>query len=169
MDPMYLSSPCGEGLNRMNNETRQAPKLGEVLLQHGIVTADELSVALAEQEKTGRPIGEIIVELGFAPGPIVAQALATQRGGMVKTEYGYATGFTAVAQPAPAPQPSSSDPKDETIAGLRRTIVARDAEIDRLQDLIAQLRAQCVDAVKAKTRLAELEGELRRLRAATPV
>lgn len=154
----------------MSNETRQAPKLGEVLLQHGIVNADQLAVALAEQQKTGRPIGEIIVELGYAPGPIVAQALATQRGGMVKTEYGYATGFTSVAAPAPAPpKPSSSDPKDETIAELRRTIVSREAEIERLQDLIGQLRSQCVDAAKAKTRLAETEAEMRRLRAAIAV
>lgn len=154
----------------MSNETRQAPKLGEVLLQHGIVNADQLDVALAEQQKTGRPIGEIIVELGYAPGPIVAQALATQRGGMVKTEYGYATGFTSVAAPAPAPpKPSSSDPKDETIAELRRIVVSREAEIERLQDLIGQLRSQCVDAAKAKTRLAEMEAEMRRLRAAIAV
>jgi hypothetical protein len=151
----------------MSNETRQTPKLGEVLLQHGIVNADQLTIALAEQQKTGRPLGEIIVELGYAPGPIVAQALATQRGGMVKTEYGYATGFTSVAQAAPAPpKPSSSDPKDETIAELRRIIVSREAEIERLQDLIGQLRSQCVDAAKAKTRLAEMEAEMRRLRAA---
>jgi hypothetical protein len=155
----------------MSNETRQAPKLGEVLLQHGIVNADQLGVALAEQQKTGRPLGEIIVELGYAPGPIVAQALATQRGGLVKTEYGYATGFTSVAQAAPPapPKPSSSDPKDETIAELRRTIVSRDAEIERLQDLIGQLRSQCVDAAKAKTRVAEMEAEMRRLRAAIAV
>ena len=154
----------------MSNETRQTPKLGEVLLQHGIVNADQLTIALAEQQKTGRPLGEIIVELGYAPGPIVAQALATQRGGMVKTEYGYATGFTSVAQAAPAPpKPSSSDPKDETIAELRRIIVSREAEIERLQDLIGQLRSQCVDAAKAKTRVAEMEAEMRRLRAAIAV
>jgi hypothetical protein len=154
----------------MSNETGQPPKLGEVLLQHGVVDPDQLAVALAEQQKTGRPLGEIIVELGYAPGPIVAQALATQRGGMVKTEYGYATGFTTVAQPAPAPpKPSSTDPKDETIAELRRTIVSREAEIERLQDLIGQLRSQCVDAAKAKTRVAEMEAEMRRLRAAIAV
>ena len=153
----------------MSNDSRQAPKLGEVLLQHGIVNADQLGVALAEQQKTGRPLGEIIVELGYAPGPIVAQALATQRGGMVKTEYGYATGFTTVAAAAPPPPKPSGDPKDETIAELRRALVSREAEIERLQDLIGQLRSQCVDAAKAKTRLAEMEAEMRRLRAAIAV
>jgi hypothetical protein len=154
----------------MSNDARQAPRLGEVLLQHGVVNADQLAVALAEQQQTGRPLGEIIVERGFAPGPIVAQALATQRGGMVKTEYGYATGFTTMAQSAPAPPPRpSGDPKDETIAELRRVLVSREAEIERLQDLIGQLRSQCVDAAKAKTRLAEMEAEMRRLRAAIAV
>ena len=153
----------------MSNDARQSPRLGEVLLQHGVVNADQLALALAEQQQTGRPLGEIIVERGFAPGAMVAQALATQRGGMVKTEYGYATGFQAVAQPAAPPPRPSGDPKDETIAELRRQLVSRDAEIERLQDLIAQLRSQCVDAAKAKTRLAEMEAEMRRLRAAISV
>jgi hypothetical protein len=153
----------------MSDETGPAPRLGEVLLQHGVVNAEQLAVALAEQQQTGRPLGEIIVELGFAPGAMVAQALATQRGGLVKTEYGYATGFTSVAQAPPPPPKPSGDPKDETIAELRRIIVSREAEIERLQDLIAQLRSQCVDAAKAKTRVAEMEAEMRRLRAAIAV
>ena len=83
---------------------------------------------------------------------------------MVKTEYGFATGFQARANlTAPAADPDA-DPRDTTIAELRRTIASRDGEIERLQDMIGQLRAQCVDAAKVKTRLAEAEAELSRLR-----
>lgn len=67
--------------------------LGELLIEHGVITQDELVLALAEQQRTRRPLGEVVVTLGLAPGPIVAQALATQYGGTVKTEYGFATGW----------------------------------------------------------------------------
>jgi hypothetical protein len=139
--------------------------LGEVLLEHGVVDAEQLAVALEEQQETGRPLGEIIVERGFAPGPIVAQALATQRGGMVKTEYGFATGFQAPGTRQVAPAQPQGDPRDTTITELKRVIASRDAEIERLQDLISQLRMQCVDAAKNRERLTEVERELRLLRA----
>src|SRR5947209_2593631 len=75
--------------------------LGEVLLERGILTPDQLTLALEQQRSTGQQLGEIIVALGFAPGPIVAQALATQRGGMLKTEYGFATGWSTEDAPVP--------------------------------------------------------------------
>ena len=159
----------------MNDDNRQAPRLGEVLVHHGYMSAAQLTHALGEQQRTGRPLGEIIVERGYAPGPIVAQALATQHGGMVKTEYGYATGFQAtvrVGAAAPAVQtsePQASDPRDGQIMELRRLLQAREAEIERLQDMIGQLRTQCVDAAKVKVRAAELEAELQRLRGISPL
>jgi hypothetical protein len=69
----------------------EKPQLGELLVEHGVITPHDLTLALAEQQRTGRPLGEVVVALGLAPGPIVAQALATQHGGgIVKTEYGFA-------------------------------------------------------------------------------
>jgi hypothetical protein len=116
---------------------QQGPRLGEVLVQHGVVTPQQLEVALAEQQRTGRPLGEIIVDHGFAPGPMVAQALATQRGGMVKTEYGFATGFQAVVRAVAAPV---GDPRDLEIQRLTSEIASRDGEIERLRSMIEQLR-----------------------------
>ena len=162
----------------MSDDHRHAPRLGEVLVHHGYMSAAQLTDALGEQQRTGRPLGEIIVERGYAPGPIVAQALATQHGGMVKTEYGYATGFQATVRggaAAPAVQAPeqhqqpSSDPRDGQIMELHRLLQTREAEIERLQDMIGQLRAQCVDAAKVKVRAAELEAELQRLRGISPL
>ena len=109
-------------------------------MQHGVVTPQQLQVALEEQRQTGRPIGEIIVERGFAPGPMVAQALATQRGGLVKTEYGFATGFQS-APPAPA---APADPRDEEIEKLHVAVASRDLEIKQLRELVDQLRLAAV-------------------------
>jgi hypothetical protein len=111
----------------------QAPRLGDVLIAYGVVTPQQLEVALAEQQQTGRPLGEIIVDKGFAPGPMVAQALATQYGGMVKTEYGFAVGFQV-----------ASRSEDEV---LREAIAVRDQEIARLRGIIERLRAECVAAL----------------------
>lgn len=83
-------------------------RLGEVLIQRGLLAEDQLTAALEEQQRSGRPLGETLVTLGFVAAPVIAQALATQHGGMLKTEYGFATGFApdgaapaAVAPPAP--------------------------------------------------------------------
>jgi uncharacterized protein YlxW (UPF0749 family) len=64
-----------------------------LLASRGHITEEQLELALTEQKATGRPLGEIIVARGFAQPPTVAQALATQHGGLLKTEYGFATGW----------------------------------------------------------------------------
>jgi hypothetical protein len=71
--------------------------LGRLLVQRGALTEEQLEAALAEQERTQRPLGTVVVDLGFVTPALVAQALATQHGGLLKTEYGYATGFEAEA------------------------------------------------------------------------
>ena len=71
----------------------RAEPLGSLLVSRGHITEDELELALTEQKATGRPLGEIVVARGFAAAPTVAQALATQHGGLLKTEYGFATGW----------------------------------------------------------------------------
>src|SRR5215208_346338 len=109
----------------------QPPRLGEVLVAYGVVTPQQLEVALAEQRTSGKPIGEIIVERGYAPGPMVAQALATQKGGMLKTEYGFATGFQATVRTA-APVVDEADAHEHELARLRHALAAKDGEIERL-------------------------------------
>ena len=52
----------------------------------------QLATVLEVQQQSKRPLGQIIVELGFASGAAVAHALAMQSGGALKTEYGFALG-----------------------------------------------------------------------------
>ena len=75
-------------------DTRPAPEqLGTLLVKRGLITDEQLATALAEQQASGEPLGKIVVARGFASPAMVAQALATQHGGLLKTEYGFATGF----------------------------------------------------------------------------
>jgi hypothetical protein len=121
--------------------------LGEVLVERGIVTPEQLTTALEQQRATGRQLGEIIVALGFAPGPIVAQALATQHGGLIKTEYGFATPWSKSNAPAPvaAVVPtvgSELAERNRTIADLRAWAEKAQAAIKSRDDAIARLRAE---------------------------
>lgn len=50
----------------------------------------------------------MLIRLGFVDPPNVAMALATQHGGPLKTEYGFATGFLPSSEPA-MEQPLRSD------------------------------------------------------------
>jgi hypothetical protein len=64
--------------------------LGSILVRRGVLTEQQLAAALAEQQRSGEKLGEVLVRLGFAIAPAVGLGLATQHGGPLKTEYGYA-------------------------------------------------------------------------------
>lgn len=69
--------------------------LGELLVAKGLVTKDELELALTEQADTERLLGAILVERGYVSGPALAIALAEQYGVELKTERGFGTGLWA--------------------------------------------------------------------------
>ena len=69
--------------------------LGELLVAKGLVTQDELDLALVEQDESGRLLGAILVERGYVSGPALAVALAEQYGVELKTERGFGTGLWA--------------------------------------------------------------------------
>src|SRR5690242_2440680 len=86
-----------------------AEPLGALLVKRGLITQEQLSVALEAQKGSGEPLGAIVVAHGFASPATIAQALATQFGGLLKTEYGFATGFGASTQrPVPIGEPPIS-------------------------------------------------------------
>src|SRR5205823_4023441 len=63
--------------------------LGEVLLDKGLLTRQELDLALAEHEESGRLLGSILVERGFVSGPTLAVILAERYGVELSTERGF--------------------------------------------------------------------------------
>ena len=81
----------------MNAAELPAPQIGRILVAAGLLTEEQLALALEEQEQTGKRLGEIVVRRGFMSGPALANALAEQHGGVLKTEYGFASGLGGVA------------------------------------------------------------------------
>jgi type IV pilus assembly protein PilB len=61
------------------NGGRRLP-LGSLLVREGLLTPEQLEQALAEKERTGHRLGEIVVERGWAQPHDVARALAEQHG-----------------------------------------------------------------------------------------
>jgi hypothetical protein len=129
--------------------------LGELLVEKGLVTEDELQRALKEQEETGRLLGTIFVERGFVSGPALAVALAEQYGVELAAERGFGTGLWAEIdkrhragrglppaednvfdlEPAKAPQLEAVPDPEPEVERLQD-------ENRRLQDEIERLRAE---------------------------
>ena len=60
----------------MNKKVR----LGDVMMDEGIITLDQLNQALTKQQETKHKLGETLVELGFASERQIATALSRQLG-----------------------------------------------------------------------------------------
>lgn len=108
-----------------------------IMVEEGFLTPEQLEGAIAEQHRTSKPLGQVLVELGLASAGAVANALAEQHGGLLKTEFGVSAGLHPhEPEPTPAPEPQ--------LPVLR---VVGDAEIDserrRLIDELEALREQC--------------------------
>ena len=155
---------------RPGESPEAAPRLGTLLIERGLLSAVQLQEALLEQQRTGVPLGQAVVRLGYLSPATVAQALATQHGGLAKTEFGMAVGFdTRLPAPARGAPPFSVDDlrpalhdaedrldalSEQLVAAARRIV---DAEIgrDRARALVSGLQV----------RVATLESENQALRA----
>ena len=72
----------------MNNPTPTSPpasgpkkkRLGEELVDRGIISKDQSQIALIEQKKSGKPLGETLITLGFVTESIMRDALGEMLG-----------------------------------------------------------------------------------------
>ena len=68
-------------------------RLGELLVEKGLLTGFELDAALAEQEDSGRLLGEVIVDLGYVPMITLVNVLTEQLNGQFEQQSGFGTGL----------------------------------------------------------------------------
>jgi type IV pilus assembly protein PilB len=59
---------------------KKTKQLGEVLLDEGLITQDQLGTALAEQQRLGRSLGRVLIDLGLIREPDLVSALARKIG-----------------------------------------------------------------------------------------
>ncbi|HYS81458.1 MAG TPA: DnaJ domain-containing protein [Anaeromyxobacteraceae bacterium] len=77
--------------------------LGQALLASGLIDVDALGKSLAEMARTGRPQGEILVELGAVTEAQVQRALSEQQAGYLRQIAGLAAGRFEFDASAPVP------------------------------------------------------------------
>src|SRR5258706_13573835 len=53
-------------------------RLGEILVQQQLLTAEQLTLALAEQKRSGRKLGRVFVDQGYVTEEEISEALAKQ-------------------------------------------------------------------------------------------
>jgi hypothetical protein len=130
--------------------------LGELLVAKGLVTANELELALAEQADTDRLLGAILVERGYVSGPALAIALAEQYGVELKTERGFGTGLWAEIDRRHRQGRGRTEGAEDNVVSLEPVKLAAleavpepDSQLDRLksenhrlQDEIERLRGE---------------------------
>ena len=160
--------------------------LGALLVEKGLLTAEELEDALAAQQTSGKRLGEILVDRGHVSGPALTNVLAEQYGIELKTEEGFGTGLRAEIErrhstrrpPAAATEPPTGSPpqapaEPETDGGNEAIEEAFEhlagdvqlAELEpQLEEHWARLAAAEASVVADEARIAELESELAALR-----
>lgn len=62
------------------NPPNRPRRLGEILVEEGLITQDQLRIALIEQKKTRDPLGKVFVSLGFVTDAVMRDVLAEASG-----------------------------------------------------------------------------------------
>jgi len=58
------------------SEQRKKLRLGELLIQQGLITPDQLRIALTEQKNQQAPLGRLLVRLGFVTEAVIRDIMA---------------------------------------------------------------------------------------------
>ena len=64
----------------MNDHAGQHRPLGQILMTKGILSEDQLRIALLEQMKSNQPIGKLLISLGFVSETTLREALSESLG-----------------------------------------------------------------------------------------
>ena len=62
------------------NAPQRPRRLGEILVEEGLITQDQLRIALTEQKKSKQPLGKVFVQLGFVTEAVMRDALGEASG-----------------------------------------------------------------------------------------
>lgn len=146
-------SEDGNGPMEDSDETEDvAPKqpIGEIFLERGMVSEQELDLALNEQRESGRRLGEILVGKGNLSRLELASALADQWASFQKLRPpGASNGATSPEEPVPSlvmPTPEASPSAmipgatSDQVDALRARLEALGGQLDRLSSTTREWR-----------------------------
>jgi hypothetical protein len=112
----------------------EAPRrlLGQLLVEAGVLSTDQLAQALAEQQKSGGLLGEVIVAQGLASRHEVARALAEQSGLVLDQELGFGSGLLDEIRRRHEGQPREAPDGEPGLASVLESL-ARGYELLRIE------------------------------------
>jgi hypothetical protein len=139
--------------------------LGELLVERGLLTTEQLDDALDEQAVTGERLGAILVARKVVPGVVLTTLLAEQVGLKLETQGGFGSGLFSkiaerhgsaapeISEPLPAPATAKGDGSEPPVAAgtldPAYELSALRAELELLRARNTQLEAE-VEALSKK-------------------
>ena len=136
--------------------------IGEILLEHGFVTKEQVDEATAVQAESGRPLGQILVEAGTITRLELASALAEQwsdSGAPIGPPVGMTLSGTAPALELPDATVRSAPAPDQPELLSRVELV--EAELERLSAVKEELDK--LSAAESEDRMAPLRSAVEEL------
>jgi type IV pilus assembly protein PilB len=72
--------PTNEKPENLNSGSPPHQQLGQILVSKGVISDDQLRIALQEQGKTHQPLGRLLVRLGFLSEATIRDVLSENLG-----------------------------------------------------------------------------------------
>jgi maltooligosyltrehalose synthase len=117
-------------------------RLGDIVVERGLITDEQLEAALACQGETGRKLGEVLVELGFITRVALSGVIAEQWDDLRVTESGRKTAETRERRAAVSETSVVEVALRERLEALSAELAAKDKRIAQQDATIAALLAK---------------------------
>ena len=138
-----------------------------MLVERGLLSAEELEEALAAQRETGKRLGEILVERGLISHPALSDTLARQYGIELTSESGFGTGLRALIERRHAASRQGVLPEAFADGEIEAEPVELEDVVRAPDQLIAlepQLEEQWARLAAAEAKVAERDASIEELK-----
>ena len=123
-------------------ESAAKRRLGDIIVDRGLITAEQLDQALAAQGETGGKLGEVLVELGFLTRVALAGVITEQWDDLRVTTSGRKNAETNARSAALAGSSVVETALRERLEALTVELAARDQRIAQQDATISALLSQ---------------------------
>jgi hypothetical protein len=131
---------------RKTMETAAKRRLGDIIVDRGLITAEQLDEALAAQKASGGKLGEVLVELGFLTRVALAGVITEQWDDLRVTTSGRKNAETNARSAALAGSSVVETALRERLEALTVELAARDQRIAQQDATISALLARLPSA-----------------------
>jgi hypothetical protein len=127
-------------------ESAAKRRLGDIIVERGLISANQLEHALATQRESGSKLGEVLVELGYITRVALAGVITEQWDELRLTTSSRKNAGPSARTTVPAGSPVEIELR-ERVESLTVELAARDQRIAQQDATIAALLSQLPSAV----------------------